>query len=172
MTRKNLTNGVRNLESYPYIERQINTEPLNASSKFEYWFQWKLKNLNILILYLFVSFVYIIFLWIRLYLYKYLHLLLYVFTGLLSITLIYTYTHKDTHDYEQKLFLKLFMQLVKMYIILYVNIHFFRCIFGLKEIIAYKWECDLESSKCLDLPSQNVGWEIVEEHKFLQRYQM
>lgn len=64
------------------------------------------------------------------------------------------------------------MQLVKMYIILYVNIHFFRCIFGLKEIIAYKWECDLESSKCLDLPSQNVGWEIVEEHKFLQCYQM
>ena len=133
VTRKNPTNGVRNLESYPYIERQMNTEPLNASSKFEYWFQWKLKNLNILILYLFVSFVYIIFLWIRLYLYKYLHLLLYFFTSLLSITLIYTYTHKDTHDYEQILFLKLFMQLVKMYIILYVNIHFFRCIFGLKE---------------------------------------
>ena len=96
MTRKNPTNGVRNLESYPYIERQMNTEPLNASSKFEYWFQWKLKNLNILILYLFVSFVYSIFLWIRLYLYKYLHLLLYFFTSLLSITLIYTYTHKDT----------------------------------------------------------------------------
>ena len=133
VTRKNLTNGVRNLESYPYIERKMNTEPLNASSKFEYWFQWKLKNLNILILYLFVSFVYSIFLWIRLYLYKYLHLLLYFFTSLLSITLIYTYTHKDTHDYEQKLFLKLFMQLVKMHIILYVNIHFFRCIFGLKE---------------------------------------
>ena len=28
------------------------------------------------------------------------------------------------------------------------------------------------SSKCLDLSSQNVGWEIVEEHKFLQCYQM
>ena len=48
--------------------------------------------------------------------------------------------------------------------------HFFRCILYVKNV--YKWECDLESSKCLDLSSQNVGWEIVEEHKFLQCYQM